>query len=87
MKNESGFKMSKQSYKMYENLALLSQIALMMITPIFGGVLLGRYLDDKVGTNGIFLLVFTLIGTMTAFMELFKLAMRKTKDHPPNKRK
>lgn len=79
--------MSKNSYKMYENLALLSQVALMMITPILGGVLIGRFLDDKVGTNGIFLLVFVLIGTATAFMELFKLAMRKTKDQPPKKRK
>lgn len=78
--------MSKQTYKMYENLALLSQIALMMITPILGGVLIGRFLDEKVGTNSIFLLVFTLIGTATAFMELFKLGMRKTKDHPPKEK-
>mgnify|MGYP002412689001 CR=1 FL=1 len=86
-KIESGLDMSKNSFKMYENLALLSQVALMMITPILGGVLIGRYLDDKVGTNGIFLLIFVLIGTATAFMELFKLALRKTNDHPPKKRK
>lgn len=78
--------MSKHNYKMYENLALLSQIAFMMVTPIFGGVLLGRFIDDKFGTNGIFLLIFTLVGTGTAFMELYKLALRKTKNHP-NKRK
>ncbi|MDO9591625.1 MAG: AtpZ/AtpI family protein [Erysipelotrichaceae bacterium] len=78
--------MSKPKYKMYENLALLSQIAFMMITPIFGGVLLGRFIDDKVGTSGVFLLIFTLVGVATAFMELFKLTMRKTKNYP-NKRK
>lgn len=79
--------MSKPTYKMYENLLLLSQIAFMMITPIFGGVLIGRFIDEKAGTNGIFLLIFVLIGTATAFMELYKLAMRKTKNNPPRKRK
>jgi F0F1-type ATP synthase assembly protein I len=73
--------MKKHDFKMYKNLVFLSQIAFMMVTPIFGGVLLGNWIDQKLGTKGIFLLICIVLGVGVAFLELFKFIMKNTK--PP----
>lgn len=65
-----------------KNLALVSQIGISMIVPILGGILLGAYLDKKLQTGVIFLIVFILAGVGSAFLSLFKIV---TKD--VNKRK
>lgn len=72
--------MAKKDVKMLENLALLSQVAFMMITPILLSVLLGKFLEDRFDTGGILLLISILLGTGAAFMNLYKLAIHKSKD-------
>lgn len=69
--------MDKKKYKMYENLAFLTHIGLMMAIPIFGGVYLGNYLDQKFQTGSIFLLISIGIGVFVAFLNLYKIAMKR----------
>ena len=56
-----------------KNLALISQVGISMITPILLGVFIGGWLDKKVGTNGLFMLVFIFLGVGGGFMNLFKI--------------
>ncbi|MBN2260192.1 MAG: AtpZ/AtpI family protein [Clostridiales bacterium] len=51
-----------------------------MILPIFGGVYLGSYLDTRFGTGSIFLLIGIILGVVMSFMNLFKIALRKSKN-------
>lgn len=71
--------MDNNKMKIFQNLALLTQIGIMMIVPIFIGLFIGRFLDDKLGTGNIFLLIFILIGVGAAFMNLYKIAMKDNK--------
>jgi len=68
--------MKKGNYKMYENLVFVSQIGLMMALPIVISVLLGNYLDERLGTGSLFLLIFIGIGVASSFLNLYKIMMR-----------
>lgn len=57
-----------------ENLALISQVGLSIITPILLGVYLGIFIDKKAGRNGVFTIIFIIIGAGAGFMNLIKLA-------------
>ncbi|HCX65052.1 MAG TPA: F0F1 ATP synthase subunit [Eubacteriaceae bacterium] len=61
------------------NLALITQLGISMIVPIIGCFLLGRFLDEKFGTGNLFLIVFTAMGVMAAFRNLFVIGMKGTK--------
>lgn len=56
-----------------KNITLISQIGFSMITPILLGVYIGQFIDKKVGTEGIFTIIFLLIGVGGGFVNLFKL--------------
>lgn len=56
-----------------KNLTLISQIGISMITPILLGVFIGQIIDRRIGTEGIFVIVFLLIGAGGGFLNLFKL--------------
>lgn len=56
-----------------KNVALITQLGISMITPIFLGVFIGSWIDKKVGTDGIFMLIFLFIGVGGGFVNLFKL--------------
>jgi F0F1-type ATP synthase assembly protein I len=71
--------MDNNKMKTFQNLALITQIGIMMIVPIFGGLLVGRFLDDKLGTGNKFLLICIILGTGAAFMNLYKIAMKDNK--------
>lgn len=49
-----------------------------MALPIIGSIFLGHFVDQKAGTNGIFLLIFILMGIYIAFRNLFVMALKKT---------
>ena len=72
--------MSKLKFKDYENLTLITQISFIMIIPIFGGLLLGKWLDEKLQTGNIFLLVMIILGVIIAFLNLFKYTMKGIKN-------
>ena len=65
--------------KIFQNLALVSQIGIMMILPIVIGLFIGKFLDEKLGTGYIFLFIFLVIGVGSAFLNLYKIGMRDQK--------
>lgn len=66
-------KNKKEYRKALRNLSLISQIGLSIITPILLGIYIGQWLDSKFGTQGIFVLIFILLGTGGGFLNLLKL--------------
>ncbi|WP_432662592.1 AtpZ/AtpI family protein [Wukongibacter baidiensis] len=68
--------MKNGKYKMYENLAFVSQIGLMMAIPIVLSVFIGNYIDEKLGTGSIFLLIFIGLGVASSFLNLYKIMNR-----------
>ncbi|NLY45614.1 MAG: AtpZ/AtpI family protein [Tissierella sp.] len=56
-----------------QNLALISQIGISMITPILLGVFIGQVLDNWLGTKSFFTITLIILGAGTSFMNLFKL--------------
>lgn len=62
---------------MYRNLALITQVGLNVIIPILLGVYIGRWLDEKFNKTMFFTMVLLIIGTLSGFMNLFKLVDRK----------
>ena len=77
--------MRKIDFKSLQNLALITQVGFIMIIPIIGGVYLGSYLDKRFGTGSLFLFIFIIIGVITAFMNLFKITIRKSKNKKDGK--
>ncbi len=68
--------MKNGKYKMYENLAFVTQIGLMMAIPIVLSVIIGNYIDEKLGTGSIFLLIFIGLGVASSFLNLYKIMNR-----------
>lgn len=64
--------MSKGS-KILSNLALVSQIGITIVVILVGFILLGRFLDTKLGTKYIFLIVFTIFGLLSSFNYILKI--------------
>lgn len=60
-----------------KNLVLISQIGLSVISPILIGVYIGQFIDKKIGTKGIFMLIFIVLGAGGGFMNLLKLTGAK----------
>lgn len=73
--------MSKR--KMYMEIAtmlsLLTQIGLMIVISILGCMFIGRFIDSKLNTSPIFLLIFILLGIGGAFMSVYKTLAAYTK--------
>lgn len=63
----------------YKNLGLLTYVGLMMILPVIGGILLGQFIDKRFDTGNIFLFVFIIIGVVTSFLNLYRIAMGSQK--------
>lgn len=62
------------NYKyMLKNLSLVSQIGLSIITPILLGIYIGQLLDKWAGSQGIFMIIFIVLGTGGGFLNLLKL--------------
>lgn len=59
------------------NLTLITQIGLSVITPILIGVYLGQIIDKKFGLNGVFSIIFIIVGAAAGFLNIFKLSKRK----------
>ncbi len=64
------------NFKIFQNLALLSQIGLMMAVYIVGSVMLGGFLDDKFGTSPILMILCLLIGIVAAFFNVFRMLFK-----------
>lgn len=60
-------------------LAMISQIGITMIVCIGAGVWFGGWLDGKLGTHGICLIVCILVGVAAGFMNVYKMLMKGSK--------
>jgi F0F1-type ATP synthase assembly protein I len=68
--------LDKDKIKIMQGIALITQIGISMIVPIILGIFIGRFLDNLIDTNNIFLFVFIIIGVGAAFLNLFKVGLR-----------
>lgn len=62
----------------YTNFVLITQIGISMITPIIGCFLIGHYIDTKFSTGNIFLFIFTVLGVLAAFRNLFVIGLKSS---------
>lgn len=56
-----------------QNLVLITQVAFSMVSPIFLGLLIGRWLDNKLGFKMLFSLIFIILGVLAGFLNVYKL--------------
>ena len=60
-------------------LSLLSQLSIMMLVSIFGCFFIGKFIDTKLNTRPIFMLIFLILGIGGAFMSVYKTVTGFTK--------
>ena len=72
---------NKSNKSIFQNLALVSHVGIMMLIPILGCVLIGAFLDRFFRTSGIFLIIFVLLGVGSAFRNLYALSINRAKDY------
>ena len=53
--------------EIFKSLALLTEIGLVLVICIGGGLLLGVYLDGKLGTKALFTIILLLVGIGSGF--------------------
>lgn len=62
-----------------KSLSLITQIGFLMAIPIIGCILFGNFLDGVLGTEILFLIIFTILGALTAFRNLYVIAMKSSR--------
>ena len=72
--------MGRRDIGMYKNLVYISQIGIMMITPILGGVVIGKYLSEKMDGNPIVFFLCLILGIFSSFYELYRFSMKYIED-------
>ena len=60
-------------------LSLLSQLSIMMLVSIFGCFFIGKFIDTKLNTRPLFMLIFLILGIGGAFMSVYKTVIGFTK--------
>lgn len=68
---------NRKDFMMYENLLYLSQLGILMIVPVFGGVVIGKWLEDRFHTGGILLLIMIVLCTLSGFLNVYKCVMKQ----------
>ncbi|MCG8485093.1 MAG: AtpZ/AtpI family protein [Clostridia bacterium] len=71
--------MSNNRFSIYKGLALITHIGLQMIIPILGAVFLGHYIDERIQTGNIFLIIFIICGVIIGFLNVYKIVMQDIK--------
>ncbi len=66
--------MAPKKFGIVKNLALVTQLGLLMALPIVAGVYIGSWLDGYFGTQPILLIICLIIFSLGSFVNLFKLA-------------
>ena len=77
----SRFKNKKQKEtekrEVINNLSLISQLGITMVTTVFISIVIGIYLDKWLGTKFIFILIFSFLGVLAAFRNMYYQVMKK----------
>lgn len=70
-------KLSKKERKnILKAMGLMSQIGLTVVACVVVGIFLGRFLDDRLGTTPWLLIIFSLLGCISAFKAMIDLAKK-----------
>lgn len=75
--NDMPHNKKEQRGQMLRAFSLFSQIGITMATCVLVGVILGRLLDDALGTSPWLLLLFSLLGAGASFKALYDLLQNK----------
>ena len=67
------------SAKIAQALSLISQLSIMMLVSIFGCFFIGEFIDEKLNTEPIFMLIFLVLGIGGAFMSVYKTVIGYTR--------
>ncbi len=73
--------MKRKKKSSLQNLALLSQVGIMMLVSILGSLLIGIWLDKKLGTGMIATIIALILGVGAAFRNLYVLGLQKSKEY------
>ncbi len=76
--------MKKKNKIDYSGLSMLSNIGYSVLAPILVGLYIGGLIDDKVGTGGIFRVIFIVLGAAAGMLNIFKITEKYTKRKWPN---
>ncbi len=68
--------MGKKDTGMYNNLLFVSQIGIMMTTPILGAIVIGNWVSEKMGGNKFIFFLFLILGVCSSFYELYRFSMK-----------
>jgi len=67
-----------------ENLSIITQLGLTMVGCIFFCFFIGRYIDKLLGTKGIFVAIFTVLGVIgggiVVYRQILEVTEKKEKD-------
>lgn len=63
----------KDGAKILSNLALITQIGFTIVIILVGCIFLGKFLDQKLGTGIVFLIIFTVLGVLSSFNYIFRI--------------
>lgn len=67
-------------YNIIKSLSKISQVGITMVVTIGLCFFIGKWLDEKLGTNIIFLAIFILLGIGAGFRNVYILIMKDYKD-------
>lgn len=57
-------------------LVLVSQLGIIMVSSVVICLFIGLYLDNKLGTNGVFITIFILLGILAGFWNDYRLIVK-----------
>lgn len=73
-------------YNIIKSLSKISQVGITMVVTIGLCFFIGKWLDEKLGTNIIFLAIFTLLGIGAGFRNVYILIMKDYKEEEKRER-
>lgn len=66
-------------FKVFKNLALITQIGFMFITTILFSIFLGNKIDSIFNSGIIFKIIFIILGVASGFLSVYKIIMNSIK--------
>lgn len=68
------------NHEVLKAFSLISQIGINMLVPIFICILVGKFIDEKLGANNIILIIFVILGVLSSFRNLYVIAKQHIKE-------
>ena len=87
MRQDALYKMPfnyKKNRPWIENLSIITQFGLTMVGCIFFCFFIGRYLDKFLGTKGIFVAIFTVLGVIGGGIVVYRQILEVTENKEEN---